>query len=304
MPMMQKLAQRLMPVSPDSGYADEKWYVWGGSIMPADGCYHLFVSRWPKSTGFPNGYRGYSEIIRAVADSPFGPYRYAETVLAGRGGNYWDGKMCHNPKILKTADRYVLFYIASAIGEKRRQVGCASAPSLEGPWRRLDSPFSLGEDANNPTPYIHADGSVVMAYRDEGLRMHIARADAPEGPYNDIARDIFPAGKLEDPDLFRADGLYHMIMEDNQGLLTGNVRFGGHLVSEDAVSWRPAEEVTAYTHDITYSDGTKLTAERRERPELLNCDGPSKKDGAPTHLVTGVWDGSDARCLVQEIQAG
>lgn len=133
--------------------------------------------------------------------------------------------------------------------------------------------------------------------------MHIARADSPEGSYADIARDIFPSGKLEDPDLYHDGENFHMIVEDNEGLLTGHVRYGGHLISRDAVHWHPADKVIAYTHDILFTDGSTLAATRRERPELLNCGGGSKKDGIPTHLVTGVWDGNDARCVVQQINA-
>ncbi|MCC2685873.1 MAG: hypothetical protein K0R75_2772, partial [Paenibacillaceae bacterium] len=59
----------------------EGYFVWCGSVIRAeDKKYHMFASRWPKSTGFPNGYRRNSEIVRAVSDTPEGPYQFQEVV--------------------------------------------------------------------------------------------------------------------------------------------------------------------------------------------------------------------------------
>lgn len=295
------IIERLLPVSRDSGFQQADHHVWGGSVIRAGGQYHLFASRWPRTTGFPDGYRTHSEIVRAVSDDPLGPYVFREVVVSGRGGAYWDGKMCHNPKIVQVGDTYVLYYIGSASGSKLRKVGYAWADAVEGPWRRRDEPLPLGEDANNPAPYVHPDGSVLLAYRDLKLHMQVARADAFDGPYEVVARDVYPQGALEDPDLYTHQGVYHMVMEDNRGVLTGSVRHGGRLISTDGLRWTPADPVKVYTHTIQWTDGGCMTADRRERPELFNDDAPIKGRGEPTHLLTGVYADGRSWCLVQAI---
>jgi hypothetical protein len=284
------------------------YFVWCGSLIRAEGRFHMFASRWPRDTGFPDGYRRHSEIVRAVSDVPEGPYEFREVVLAGRGGDWWDGRMCHNPKILRIGDRYVLFYNATDLSGRLlhgkhpyRQIGYADAPSIRGPWRRLDRPLPLGEDTNNPAPYVHDDGCVLLVYRDWALRMYIAKAPAYDGDYQVVARDFFEEGRLEDPDLYVVDGQYHMVMEDNQAKLTGHERHGGHLVSRDGIHWQRADDVHVYTHDIAFKDGTRFTAERRERPEMFNANAEVKGRGEPTHLATGVFHGGAAWNVVQRI---
>ncbi len=142
---------------------------------------------------------------------------------------------------------------------------------------------------------------MLLAYRDWDLRMHLATADAWDGEYTVAARNIFGEGRLEDPDLHFAGGLYHMVMEDNEGRLTGHVRHGGHLVSGDGLAWRRAQDAHVYTHDIVYDDGTRLTAERRERPELFNARADVKGRGDPTHLATGVLYRGETWNVVQPV---
>ena len=288
-------------VTKGSGFHQEDYFVWGGSILKVDGVFHLFASRWPRSTGFPEGYRAHSEIVRATAPTPEGPYTFQEIVLDGRGGRWWDGAMCHNPKIVKAGTSYVLYYIGSRLGSALRKVGYAWSSTIDGPWKRLDDPLPLGEDANNPAPCIHPDGSVLLAYRDLDLNMHIAAANAFDGDYRIVAENIYPEGRLEDPDLALIDGTYYLTVEDNEGKLTGHVRHGGQLISDDGLSWRPNTPVRVYTHDIQFKDGERMTARRRERPEFFDARREVKGLSEPTHLVTGVWNGRDAWCMVQPI---
>jgi hypothetical protein len=222
----------------------------------------------------------------------------------GRGEPYWDGKMCHNPKIIKVGETYVLYYIGSACGSGTRKVGYAWSESIKGPWKRINEPIFLGDDANNPAPLVHQDGSILLAYRDGSLHMHIAGAPSFRGPYQVLAQNIFPTGRLEDPDLFTQNGEYHIVMEDNEAVLTGHERFGGHLVSKDGETWRPHSARTVYTHDIEYDDGTLLKADRRERPQLFRDSPDDRRDDGegPTHLVTSVLSGGKAWCVIQPIR--
>jgi hypothetical protein len=70
----------------------------------------MFASRWDKRLSFSPHWLTNSQIVMAVADDPAGPYRFDRVVLSARGGEAWDGKMTHNPAIIRHGGRYVLFY--------------------------------------------------------------------------------------------------------------------------------------------------------------------------------------------------
>ena len=295
------MADRLRPCPKNSGFRMDGYFVWGGSVIKVDGTYHLFASRWPETSKFPSGYRTQSEIVHATADNPVGPYSFSEVALHGRGGKWWDGQMCHNPKIVRSGDTYVLYYIGTAIGSKLRKCGYAHSKSINGPWERCDKPLPFGEDHNNPAPYIHDDGSVLIAYRDKTLHSYIAEADKYNGTYQVVAEDVFPGIALEDFDLFRLGNKYHMVLEDNRGLLTGHVRHGAHLTSIDGLQWVRHDPLRAYTHTIKWTDGTATTVSRRERPEFFNADAERKGNGEPTHLLTAILVDGKTWCNVQPI---
>ncbi|MDG0813971.1 glycoside hydrolase family protein [Cohnella rhizosphaerae] len=85
--MAMTFRSRLLPMPKDGGFRMDGYYIWCGSVVKAeDGRYHMFASRWPVETGFPDGYRTHSEIVRAIAEKPEGPYTFVEVVLRGRGG--------------------------------------------------------------------------------------------------------------------------------------------------------------------------------------------------------------------------
>ena len=301
-----------LPTPTNAGFRMDGYYVWCGSLIKADGKFHLFASRWPEGTGkggagkgsagvgMLDGYRQYSEIVHAVADNPVGPYTFKEVVLHGRGGKWWDGQMCHNPKIVKVGDTFVLYYIGSAVGSPLRKIGYAWAKSVDGPWTRIDDCLPLGDDQNNPAPFVHEDGRVMLAYRNQRQQMFIASAAAWNGKYETIAKNICPQAPLEDPDLTFRDRLYHLVAEDGKGTLTGHERFGAELVSKDGVHWEMNDPVTAYTHTIRWADGTETVVDRRERPEFFNADADANRKGSgqPTHLISAVQVGSHTWCNV------
>jgi hypothetical protein len=308
--MRTPIIDRLQPIPRDAGFRQDGYFVWCASVIRVDGVYHMFASRWPEATGDPshvvgilNGYRTHSEVVRATADNPLGPYTFQEVVLDRRGPGYWDGASCHGPKIVRVGERYVLTYQGIACASPLRKIGYAWADAITGPWRRVDAPLPLTADANNPAPYVHEDGAILMAYRDGDLRVHIARAAAYDGAYETVAHDIYPTARLEDPDLFVLDGQYHMVMEDNEGALTGDERHGGHLVSDDGLRWAPYDPPKVYTHTLTWTDGTTTQVTRRERPELFNDHDGVKGRGEPTHLITAVLVDGHAWSVVQAIAA-
>lgn len=281
------LRERLQPVARGTGLRMDGYFVWCGSVVRVGDTYHMFASRWPVATQFPDGYRTHSEIVRATASRPEGPYTFQEVVIAKRAGA-WDSGMVHNPAIYRVGSAFVLFYNASEEGSRYRQIGVATAPEVTGPWTRGDRPLDLGvaSDANNPAAWFEPDGSVKLVWRDKDLRVYLSVADSFRGPYRVANDNLWPAGKLEDFFLFKHQGQYHLICEDGGASITGHTKWGAELASRDGVhDWRPCSPPIAYDHAIRWDDGTLLHAVRRERPWLL-LDG-----GRATHLFTAVYDG-------------
>ena len=294
---------RLQPVPENSGFRMDDYFVWCGSVIEVDGLFHMFASRWPKQTGFPEGYRRYSEIVRATADHPEGPYTFQEIIIGKRDSVYWDACMAHNPTVHKIDNQYVLFYIGSDFTTLRsgtslllRRVGYATADSIEGPWTRCDAPI-IDEESNNPAIYLESDMRVKMLYRDADLKVIMAEAPSFKGPYATVNDNVWPECRLEDFYLFKMHGLYRFICEDNVGGISGHERWGVELISDNGIDgWRKADPAVVYDHAIKYTSGRILHCTRRERPQLLICNGKI------THLITSVFDGKDAWSQPVEIK--
>jgi hypothetical protein len=276
------------PVSRDSGFAMKGWFVWCGSVIKVGNEYDMFASRWPDATKFPEGYRNNSEIVRAVASRPEGPYVFQEVVIGQRAAGKWDSGMAHNPVIYKVGDTFVLYYIGSDVGSHYRRIGIVTAKAITGPWTRSDQPLNLGTtiDANNPSACFEADGSVKLIWRTASLRVCISTAPSFEGPYTLANSNVWPKAQLEDFFFFKLGSQYHVICEDNASKVTGHSRWGAHLVSANGIDgWKPAPDPVAYDHRIQWTEGGDLIATRRERPWVLI------EDGKPTYLFTAIWDG-------------
>jgi len=285
----------LLPVADGSGFRMEGYFVWCGSpIAGEDGRYYLFASRWPMSTGFPEGYFNHSEIVLAVTDRLDQPFRYAKTIIRGRGGGYWDGRMAHNPYIVRASGQYVLFYIGSDDGSwERRKIGYATSGAIDGEWRRSPAPIELPPNANNPAVYVEEDQSVLMIFRDGDLKVSAARAARYDGEYVIMNSDVSPGFQLEDPYVFKRNGRYEMLIEDADARYTGQTAYGAHFISEDGVNWRPNDPALGYTHTVPLAGGGVIQASRRERPALLI------ENGRITALFTAVQVGDATWNCVQ-----
>ena len=285
------IRNRLCPAPRASGFAMDGYFVWCGAAIEAGGLYHLFASCWPADTGFPDGYRQHSEIVRATAARPEGPYTFQEVVIGSRSAGRWDSAMAHNPAIYRVGNCYVLYYISSDVGSSYRQIGIATAPSVAGPWRRSDEPLDLGlaSDANNPAACFEPDGSVKLLWRTADLRVCLSVAPSFAGPYTLANGNVWPDARLEDFFFFKHVGAYHVVCEDNAGQVTGQERWGAHLYSADGLQdWRPWQPAIAYDHCIRWAGGGEFHPVRRERPWLLT------EDRHITCLFTGVYDGRRA----------
>lgn len=292
----QSFYESIQAVPKESGFSMDGYWVWGGSMIKADGQYHLFASRWKKDDNFPDNYRNNSEIVRAVSDNPIGPFNFAELVIGERDSIFWDANMAHNPTIHKIDDEFVLFYIGSDFTTIRkgsnyllRRVGYATSKSILGPWERSVEPI-INVESNNPAVLIESD-KVKLLYRDAPLRVFLAAATTYKGPYAIINDNVWPDHKIEDFYMFKMNGAYHIICEDNVGAISGHERWGVHLVSYNGIDqWKKFDPVVVYDHDLFLNDGSSIQCTRRERPQLLI------EDGKITHLITGIYDGSNSWC--------
>lgn len=315
-----------LPAPKHGGFRMENYWVWCGSVIYGeDRRYHMFASRWPKWLPMHPGWLVASEIVRAVSDTPEGPYEFQEVVLPARGAEYWDGRSTHNPHIVKHGDTYILYYIGSThplndpepgdgyglqdpkciVARANKRVGIATSTSIFGPWRRLNAPILPTRPGrfdsfltSNPAPCVNEDGSVLLIYKarqykgNEHGEMTIGAAFAEHwnGPYR-VLRDepIFPPEQIhiEDPFLWKTNSGYALIAKDMEGRLTGEQHGGVLAISSDGLNWQLPENPKAYSRTIHWDDGTMQTMGSLERPFLLF------HDGVPTHMFAAVSDGSD-----------
>jgi hypothetical protein len=318
---IQPFAQRLQLAVRDGGYHEDDYWVWCGSVIRGgDGKFHMFASRWTKDVPFSPDWVSNSRIVRAVSDTPEGPYRYAEDVLAPRDAKYFDGRMTHNPTIHYIDGQYVLFYVGTtyedptpktrvsdALYRKARanqRIGMATAPSIDGPWTRRNAPaLDVRPDkwdallTTNPAVTVMPDGRILLLYKStkgqrDRLQYGAAIADQIEGPFQRLSEEpIFnaendPEVSIEDLYVWQEDGVLQAILKDMNGHLSGEKHAGVHAWSTDGINWQLAKPAKAYSRVLRWDDGTVSHQGSLERPQLLI------QDGKPTHLFMATTDGA------------
>ncbi|WP_164821603.1 glycoside hydrolase family protein [Paenibacillus koleovorans] len=319
MEMEGSFMQKLLPAPVGKGFLMEGYWVWCGSVIKGeDGRYHMFASRWSKETPFWPYWVTNSEVVRAVSETPEGPFRFEEVVLPVRGEQHWDGMMTHNPTIHRHGDTYLLFYTGTtysggrpdsssrdywgnektAEARRNQRVGLATAKSIHGPWTRRDEPvlhprpgYWDGLMTTNPAACVLPDGGVLLVYKSTGhqkdrLRLGIAKAAHFEGPYERLrAESIFQFPEhgehgehVEDPYIWYRDGRYELIMKDMEGGICGEKHAGIHATSADGIHWDVTQPPLAYSRTVQWDDGTTTAQGSLERPQLLI------ENGVPTHF--------------------
>ncbi len=322
--MSASFYERLRPAPVGGGFRMDGYWVWCGSVIGGgDGRYHMFASRWPYDLSFSHWVSN-SEIVRAVADDPAGPYEFAEVVLPPRGGDAWDARMTHNPTIHYHDGEYLLFYTGTTYerdlptpddpiesrsadwreARRNQRIGLATAPSPSGPWTRRDEPVLETREGRwdalittNPAPCVLEDGACLLIYKSVAfdrdlLRLGVAYADQYGGPYRrlrdePILRFDETGDHVEDPYVWRSQGRYEMIMKDMNGGICGERGGGIHATSDDGVEWTVSDPPMAYSRHVRWSDGSVTSQAAFERPQLL------VKDGRPTHLFAATGTGPD-----------
>ena len=328
--MKQPFISKLKPAPIGGGFAMDDYWVWCGSVIKGeDGRYHMFASRWSKEVSFWPYWVTNSEIVRAVSDTPEGPYAFAEVVLPARGEAYWDGMMTHNPTIHKSGDHYLLYYTGTTyeggkpgphsrhewgdakLAEARanQRIGLAVSRSVEGPWARSNEPILQprpghwdGLMTTNPAVCVLPDSSVLLVYKSTGdqrdrLRLGVAKAERYDRPYVRVSdQPIFQfeghTDHVEDPYIWYHQGQFELIMKDMEGGICGEPHAGIHATSTDGLHWQISEPPLAYSRTVVWSDGTVTNQGSLERPQLLI------QDGMPTHFYGATADNNgvyDAR---------
>ncbi|WP_218061021.1 glycoside hydrolase family protein [Bacillus sp. FJAT-26390] len=318
------IAGRMLPAPRSGGFKMEGYWVWCGSVVKGeDDRFHMFASRWPMTVPMHPGWLLASEIVRAVSDTPEGPYVFQEIVLPARGAEYWDGRSTHNPHIVKHNGVYLLYYMGTThplpepvpgmecgLGDPRtivarsnKRVGLAVSDSVFGPWRRSDAPLLPTRPGrfdsyltSNPAPCVREDGSVLLIYkarRHEGndfgqMTIGVAEAEHWSGPYKVMSEDpVFPPAEfhIEDPFIWQTEEGYSLIAKDMDGTLGGEKHGGIQASSKDGLQWALSEQPQAYSRTVRWDDGTVQTMGSMERPFLLF------QNGKPTHLFAAAADG-------------
>ena len=118
--------ERLLPASRQGGFRLDGYWIWCGSVTTGDdGLFHMFASRISKSLHFGMHWLTPSEIVHAVSPTPEGPYTFSDVALPARDPAFWDGRMTHNPAIVRHGGRYLVYYTATTFA--------AAPPTPEAP---------------------------------------------------------------------------------------------------------------------------------------------------------------------------
>ena len=307
----KEITIKLGEVPQHAQFISDTMSIWGSSVVKDDeGVYHMFYSRWPKRLGW--SWVTDSEIARATADNPFGPYTFQEVVLPKRGAEYWDGLCTHNPKIYHFDGKYYLYYMGTTgdgvvttspgkniINWKHRnlqRIGVAVSDTPYGPWKRFDEPvIDVGDkDAidglmiSNPSVAQRPEGGYLMVYKaariDEkkGIRggavVHsVATADSPVGPFIKSYKKVFHKEgahfPAEDPSIWYQDGKYRAVVKDMNGAFTDAGRALVMFESLDGFDWVLAPNPLVSKLEIRWKDAQSQQVKHLERPEIYIENG-------------------------------
>ena len=168
-------------------------------------------------------------------------------------------------------------------------------------FKRSDEPILLPRpgkwDAaitSNPAPFIHKDGSVLLVYKsapvpypernnNRTLQFGVARADHYLGEYKRVGEDnrikFTPVdSSVEDPYIWYDGEKYCMLAKCMNEAITGEPGDGFMASSTDGITWKIADQPSAYSKTISLSDGTRVEMNKLERPQVL------VQEGRPTHV--------------------
>eukprot|EP00755_Sulcionema_specki_P001645 Sspe_Gene.3301::Locus_1080_Transcript_1_1_Confidence_1.000_Length_1223::g.3301::m.3301 len=288
---------------------------WGGGILADNsGGYHMYAAMFSRNCPLDT-WLTTSRVVHATSNTTHGPYIPHDLALTNSTPSHWDGISLHNPAPARAPDgTYLIYYMGttatgvptqgcnvshapfncSSHPEQQpvcnQRVGLAYADTPYGPWSRFADPVvppgakGAWDDSftTNPTPLIHANGSVLLLYKARNLESPsnmytgVAVADSWKGPYRKLSsHPIDVPTNCEDAGIMYSEalGVYRV-------LLHCGCRYQ-YIWSRDGVHWnRTTPEVDWCT--VNYMSGGSERLLRRERPQWL------LSKGKPVLLINGV----------------
>ncbi len=265
-------AEGVQPRDMNNGIESPEWTYWGGrpTYDPADGKYHMLVTRWPETALKGHWEWPKSTVAHSVSDNPIGPYRVVRDIAY----DYHDG-LGHNPDIIKLNDGTFALY--SLIDW---DATIFTAPTMSGPWKR-EGILTVNWEAFNPDDkrdyqYFRnlsgvqlEDGSILMVSKFGAMMIS---KNGLLGPYEVLTHPVsgnltiperYRKSAYEDPVMWRDEVQFHLLINaflDKRAI---------YLRSGDGVNW-VFDPGLAYTEDFTtYENGVKNHWYKLERPHVL-----------------------------------
>ncbi len=268
---------------PDNGLEDrtlEKYCYWDGTILknPEDQKYYMFASRWNESEG--HGGWGQSSAIYAVSDNLEGPYTDMGELwpdyYEGAGHNVFAFEVSKSDPLYAEGYRYAISVSDTGKHGDVMNGSLHVAKSITGPWEHLgvmntDGKFRL----SNISIVVRPDGTYEAIGRDGD----IATSSTLRGPWKTERQKLWwdidglDTGALEDPVIWYADGMYHVVVNhwDN--------KYAYYMTSYDGIQGWTLHNGPAYTPSqnfLQYTDGTENNWTKLERPGVYIEDGTLK----------------------------
>lgn len=265
MPVQGKLTsdtwgdKNVLPRYTDNGIEDEEYSYWGGnSLLGKDGKYHMIVCRWPEREPKGHGYYSWSDVVHAVSDNVFGPYKVTRTLFPG-----------HNPHLMQLKDGRYMIISGNKFWVETDKEGLSSVDPIEGLSEYWEE-YPMVKD--NRGRFSPEKGFMAFAQREDdsyfGLTRHGFMSVSKTGysPYNILTEHrVYPEmeGRFEDPVIWRTNVQYHLIMNDWKG------RIAYHMRSKDGLHWK-------LDNGVAYEPGIGITedgiANRWAKYEVIRLD--------------------------------
>lgn len=314
------LSLKIKPADKSKFVRDNNYFNWCNSVIKDDeGNYHLFYARWPKNLSF-YAWLTHSEIAHATSKNMTGPYTYVETVLKARKG-YWDSVTAHNVQVNKFGDKYYMYYTSTNTGKEKllskdleeiaktgyshkywnllrsnQRAGVAVSSSLNGPWKRFDTPFiepqyPIETVAVNPSVCHGKDGNFYLIIKGDDASSDKKRviqavgvSDNPLGNFKFEDKPAFSDIPTEDVCVWydKKRERFYAVFHAHGG------NFIGMITSVDGRNWEKAINYKVCKKEIPLSDGTIMKVDRMERPYVYIEDDEIRM------LSFGVKKGNDS----------
>mmetsp|Transcript_13508 Transcript_13508/g.19770 ORF Transcript_13508/g.19770 Transcript_13508/m.19770 type:complete len:596 (+) Transcript_13508:169-1956(+) len=294
----------LQPIPPDKiSYLHNVHTSWGASIVYSnhDQLYHMYVSEitcppdYVKSTRCGlNFWQTQSQVAHATSPTLQGPYVRQKAVVA---------PFAHNPTVRYSPNNpsvWHMYYISHHDGP----VQVITSSDYGQTW----SPPTKISPFQNPAPLMKDDGTLWLYHRNDHLQMEdkdscsdegirLSMCSSPTSPcteFDETTKEINTKKKkpivkhtAEDPFVFiDTRGNYHMLANALPYKCLPKKQQGGHAWSKDGITWSDMR-VGAFTANVQLMDGTTMSCERRERPQLVFDLNNSNKPIALASAVMG-----------------